>query len=61
MNTNLTNLYTFISGATATGVGIPMNVADYQNIIISVASSGSAAFTIKFQGSIATVSPIWSP
>ena len=43
--------------ATATGSTIPMLVMDFMNVVATLASSGSANFTIKFQWSIQDSAP----
>jgi ABC-type Fe2+-enterobactin transport system substrate-binding protein len=41
----------------ATGIGTPMSVPDFQHLIMTLSTSASANFTIKFQGSFADVCP----
>lgn len=57
---NVTRLENIMTAKTSTDVGTSLLISDYQNVVISVASSGSASFTIKFQGSIADTCPDFS-
>lgn len=49
---NITVVENIMKGKTSTGVGNTFFVNDYGNIVMSISSSGSASFTIKFKGSI---------
>ena len=56
----LTTPKKILDAKTTTGVGSAFSVSDYQNIIVSLASTGTAAFTVKFQGSISLTPPDFS-
>ncbi len=53
------NLITILDAKAATGVGNPIMVGDYENIIIYIATASSANLTVNCQGSIADESPTW--
>lgn len=46
------NVRNIMNAKTSTGVGTAINVQDFKNIQLSIATSGNANFTIKIQGSM---------
>lgn len=46
------NIRNIMNAKTTTGVGNAINVQDFKNIQLSLATSGSANFTVKIQGSM---------
>lgn len=51
---------TILSAKAANGVGTTIDVRDYQNIIVSIASASNANLTVKCQGSSSDTSPTFS-
>ncbi len=46
------NSQNILNAAAATGTGTPINVRDFKNIMLSLATSGSATLTVKIQGTV---------
>ena len=56
----ITPEFSIFSAKGATGTGLAFACSDFQHIGLCLSSSGSAAFTIKFQGSNADTCPDFS-
>lgn len=54
------NRQTIMTAKAATGIGTSINVRDFQNIMLQVATASTATLTIKVQGSLADVAPDFS-
>jgi hypothetical protein len=59
MSTRDTKEYTVLSAAAATGAGNALAIEDFKNAVFSFATNGggTAALTVKFQGSIQETCP----
>lgn len=57
MSLRSSELHTFFSAKATTGIGITMNVDDYQHVILQFSSALNANATIKAVGSISDDSP----
>lgn len=51
---------TIFSLKAATGIGQSINVTEYQNIMLLIATSNSANFTVKIQGGLLVPEPTFS-
>ncbi len=49
-----------LTNKTANGVGMARLIADYKNVQLSLVGSGTAAFTVKIQGSLSVDAPDFS-
>lgn len=56
------NSQNILTAKAATGTGTPIRVVDFENLMLSVATAGTATLTIKVQGSVldTVVSPDFS-
>lgn len=46
-----------MSAKTTTGIGTPMSVPDFMHLLLTLSSSGSANFTLKFAASMSETCP----
>ena len=53
-------IYNVMSAKAVTGVGNFIDVRDFRNVVVSVATAGNASFTLKCQGSIGDNSPAFA-
>lgn len=54
------NRQTIMTAKAATGIGTSINVRDFQNIMLQVATASTATLTIKVQGSLKDTEPDFS-
>jgi len=50
--------YTVLAAKATDGVGIPVNVADFQHVLIAVATAATSTLTVKVQGAIENPVPV---
>jgi hypothetical protein len=60
MTRSYSELQTIFSAQAATGTGDEVNVQDYRNIMLQLATASSANLTIKIQGSFSETKPDFS-
>lgn len=53
-------VYTIMSAKATTGVGSFIDVKDFRNVVVSIATTGSANFTVKCQGGIGDDCPAFA-
>lgn len=56
----LTSLNTILSAKAATGIGTTVNVEEWDEIIVEIATASSANLTMKLQGSVSDSAPTFS-
>lgn len=54
---NFHPLMAIMTAKAATGIGAPMLVADFKNVMLQLIGTGTAVFTVKFQGSYSDEMP----
>lgn len=53
-------VYTIMSAKGTTGIGNIIDVKDFRNVVVSVATASSANFTLKCQGAIGDTNPTFT-
>lgn len=50
--TRASSRYTILNAAAANGIGSPINVSDYQHVLIAIGTAAASTLTVKVQGAI---------
>lgn len=53
-------VYTIMSAKAATGIGNIIDVKDFRNVVVSIASASSGSLTVKCQGAIGDEAPTFT-